>query len=46
LKKSGIADKVIDRGALLVYGGTRSFALSDELRVVPAADLLTGPAAW
>ncbi|HUL82852.1 MAG TPA: ATP-binding protein [Gammaproteobacteria bacterium] len=38
--QAGVADEIIDRG-LVVYNGTRAFAASDEVRVVPAKDLLT-----
>lgn len=38
--QSGIADEVIDRG-ILVYKGSREFAVSDRIRVVPAVEILT-----
>jgi hypothetical protein len=37
--------RIIDRG-ILVYNGTRSFAASEKIRVIPAADLLTTAAKW
>jgi hypothetical protein len=43
--QAGVARKIIDRG-ILVYSGTRSFAVSDEVRVVPADDLLASAAKW
>jgi hypothetical protein len=43
--QTGIADKVIDRG-LVVYNGTRTFAASDKIRVVPAAEMLNAAGKW
>jgi len=43
--QAGIADKIIDRG-ILVYNGTRAFAVSEEIRVAPAAEILTDPRSW
>ena len=43
--QTGIADKVIDRG-ILVYNGTRTFAPSDRIRVIPAAEILTAAGNW
>ena len=40
-----ISDGVMDR-AVLVYNGTRSFQVSDAIRVVPASELLTASAGW
>jgi hypothetical protein len=41
----GLADGVIDRG-VVVHAGTRAFDVSKQIRVVPAADLLTAGAKW
>jgi predicted AAA+ superfamily ATPase len=41
----GIEDKVIDRG-IVVYNGKQTFAVSKNIRVVPASDLLTTAANW
>lgn len=43
--QAGIDDKVIDKG-ILVYNGARSFPVSDEIRVVPAAEILTTGTKW
>lgn len=43
--QAGIADKVIDRG-IVVYNGTRTFAASDKIRVVPAAEILIAAGKW
>lgn len=43
--EAGVKDGVIDRG-LVVYGGQRAFAISNAIRVVPAADVLTQAAKW
>jgi predicted AAA+ superfamily ATPase len=43
--QAAIEDAVIDRG-VLVYNGTRAFAVNDAIRVIPAAQLLTTAAKW
>jgi hypothetical protein len=43
--ETGLKEGVIDR-ALLVYSGRRTFDVSAKIRVVPAAELLTGAAKW
>lgn len=43
--QTGITDKVIDRG-ILVYNGTRTFAANDNIRVVPAAEILATAGKW
>ncbi len=43
--QAGIADKVIDRG-IVVYNGTRTFAASDNVRVVPAPEILIAAGKW
>lgn len=43
--QAGVADKVID-GGILVYNGTRTFAVSEQIRVVPAVEILTTPGKW
>ena len=43
--QAGIDDKVINKG-ILVYNGTSSFPVSDKIRVVPAAEILTTGAKW
>jgi uncharacterized protein len=42
---AGVKDGLIDRG-VVVYGGRRAFDVSATIRVVPAADALTGGAKW
>jgi predicted AAA+ superfamily ATPase len=43
--QAGVDDGVIDRG-IVVYNGTRTFAVSGKIRVVPATELLTAAAKW
>jgi len=43
--QASIADKVIDRG-ILVYNGTRTFSVSEQIRAVPAAEILATAAKW
>jgi hypothetical protein len=42
---AGIADKVIDRGTL-VYNGTRIFAPTEKIRVLPALKTLMTAGKW
>ncbi len=43
--QSGIESKVIDQG-VLVYRGSREFAVDDRIRVVPAVELLSSSGKW
>jgi uncharacterized protein len=43
--QSGIADQLIDRG-ILAYNGTRTFAVNEKIRVVPAAEILMSAEEW